>query len=144
MFNNTVEKKPSKSGEIVESTNVISKETKIVGNINAQGNIRIEGTLEGAVHSKSKIILGDSAILKGNLHSAEAEVSGHIDGDVFCTALLVLKKTAVIKGNIITPKIVIENGAIFNGKCQMTSSGSLSVSKGESTNEQKQGQYATG
>jgi cytoskeletal protein CcmA (bactofilin family) len=144
MFNNTVEKKAYKAGEIVESTNVISKETKIIGNINALGNIRVEGAVEGAVHSKAKIILGDSSMVKGNLHSDEAEISGSVDGDVFCTGLLVLKKTALIKGNIVTPKIVIENGAIFNGKCQMTNSGSFVVSKGEPNGEQKQGQYATG
>jgi len=144
MFNNTAEKKTTKVGEIVESTNVISRETKIVGNINAQGNIRIEGVLEGAVHSKSKIILGDSAIIKGNLHSEDAEISGSIDGDVFCSGLLILKKTAIVKGNITTPKIVIENGAVFNGKCQMSNLGSFVVSKGDSNNEPKQGQYATG
>ena len=104
---------------MVNSSNVISKETRIKGDIVAQGNIRIEGSVEGSVTSKSKIVIGESAKITGNLSSAEAEISGKVDGQVVCSDLLFLQKTAVIVGDIITNKMVVENGAIFNGRCQM-------------------------
>jgi cytoskeletal protein CcmA (bactofilin family) len=137
------EMKILKSAVIVESINVISKETKIVGNINAEGNIRIEGLVDGSVCSQSKIIMGESAGVQGDIKSLEAEISGHVKGDVFCGQLLILKKSAVIDGNITTPKIVIENGAMFNGKCQMSNSGAFQVSKLDSDNEQKE-KYSLG
>ncbi|UJP66285.1 bactofilin family protein [Mongoliitalea daihaiensis] len=122
--------------EIVNSSNVISKETNITGNITAQGNIRIEGTIEGRIDSKSKIVIGDSALIKGDLKSVEAEIAGKVNGSVTCEDLLYLKSTAIIEGDIFTAKIVIENGAQFNGKCQMKTSG-MKVSKQDVKNEQK-------
>jgi cytoskeletal protein CcmA (bactofilin family) len=117
MFNKPEEKKSVV--EMVNSSNVISKETKIKGDIEALGNIRIEGSVEGLVQSKSKIVIGDSALILGNLNSVEAEVSGKVEGKVTCSEVLYLKKSAVITGDIITNKLVVENGAVFNGRCQM-------------------------
>ena len=95
MFNNKTEEKKSVA-DMVSSTNVISKETKITGDISASGNIRIEGQLEGLVESKTKIVVGDSALIKGNITAPEAEISGKIDGEVFCSGTLYLTKTAII------------------------------------------------
>lgn len=117
MFNKTEERKSTV--DMVSSTNVISKETKIIGDIVAAGNIRIEGQLEGVVESKTKIVIGDSAIIKGNISAPEAEIAGKVEGEVHCTGTLYLNKSAVIVGNISTQKLVVENGAVFNGKCEM-------------------------
>jgi cytoskeletal protein CcmA (bactofilin family) len=124
MFNKAEEKKSVV--EMVNSSNVIAKETQIKGDIEAQGNIRVEGAVEGVVKSKSKIVIGESAFIKGNLYSAEAEISGKVEGQVTCTEILYLKKSALVTGDIITKKLVVENGATFNGKCQM---GSVELSK---------------
>ncbi|SNS08724.1 protein CcmA, bactofilin family [Belliella buryatensis] len=105
--------------EMVNSSNVISKETVIKGDIKAQGNIRIEGKVEGIVDSKNKIVIGDSALLVGNLLAVEAEISGKIEGEVHCSGVLFLKKSAIIDGDIYTQKLVVESGATFNGRCQM-------------------------
>jgi cytoskeletal protein CcmA (bactofilin family) len=117
MFNKTDEKKSVV--DMVSSSNVISKETQIKGDIVAHGNIRIEGSVEGAVKSQSKIVIGESAVIKGNLSSSEAEISGKVDGKVICSDVLYLKKSALVTGDIITNKLVVENGATFNGRCQM-------------------------
>ncbi len=122
---------------MVNSSNVISKETQIKGDIVAQGNIRIEGAVEGAVKSKSKIVIGESALIKGNLSSAEAEISGKVDGQVICSDVLYLKKTALVLGDIVTNKLVVENGATFNGRCQMGSEQVGKVEKPQKVDEPK-------
>lgn len=104
---------------MVSSSNVISKETFIKGDIKAQGNIRIEGKVEGTLDSQNKIVIGDSALVTGNVRAEEVEVSGRIEGEIHCSGVLFLKKTAIIDGDIYTQKLVVENGAVFNGKCQM-------------------------
>lgn len=106
--------------EMVTSSNLIAQDTIIIGNILTQGNIRIEGKVEGALKSKNKIVIGDSAHVCGDMHALEAEVSGHIDGSIHCQGTLYLKKTAFINGDIFASKLIIENGALFNGKCQMS------------------------
>ena len=106
--------------DIVTSSNLIAQETTIVGDIITQGNIRIEGRVEGGLKSQNKIVIGDSAYVTGDIHALEAEVSGHIDGEIHCAGTLYLKKTSYINGDIYATKLIIENGAIFNGKCNMT------------------------
>lgn len=132
MFRATEDKKSIT--EIVNNSNVIAKETKIVGDILAQGNIRIEGVIEGKVESKSKIVIGESALITGDLISVEAEISGKIFGAVKCSEMLYLKSTAVIEGDIFTSKLVIENGAKFNGKCHMMGA-SITLNKSNQKNE---------
>lgn len=122
---------------MVSSTNVISRETKITGDISAAGNIRIEGQLEGLVESKTKIVVGDSALIKGNITAPEAEISGKIDGEVFISGTLYLTKTAIINGNITAQKLIVENGAVFNGKCQMMAKGMV-VSKNSDAEDKPQ------
>lgn len=128
---------------MVNSSNVISRETHITGDITAQGNIRIEGTVDGMVKSTTKVVIGDSAIIKGNISSKEAEISGKVEGEVECSDLLFLKKSAIINGNITTQKLVVENGAVFNGKCQMNSN-SLKISKSEDKEDPGKKQFAAG
>jgi cytoskeletal protein CcmA (bactofilin family) len=106
--------------EMVNFSNLVSQETIIVGDIITNGNIRIEGKVEGIITSKNKIIIGDSAQILGDIDAGEAEVSGHIDGEIRCSGTLYLKKTAFINGDISAKKLIIENGALFNGKCNMT------------------------
>ena len=106
--------------ELTVSSNVVAQETAILGDIVAQGTIRIDGQLEGSLESTNKIIIGDSGQIKGNISALEAEVSGQIDGKVQCSGTLFLKKTAFITGDIFAAKLIIENGALFNGKCHMT------------------------
>lgn len=106
--------------ELTVSSNMIAQETVIIGDIVSQGTIRIDGQLEGSLESTNKIIVGDSGQIKGNISALEAEVSGQIDGKVQCSGTLFLKKTAFITGDIFAAKLIIENGALFNGKCHMT------------------------
>jgi cytoskeletal protein CcmA (bactofilin family) len=142
MFSKPEEKKSVV--DMVNSSNVISNETHITGDITAQGNIRIEGTVEGMVKSKTKVVIGESAVIQGNISSAEAEIAGKVDGEVICTDLLFLKRSAVVNGNITTQKLVVENGAVFNGKCQMNTN-SLTVSKSEDKKDEPgKKQFAAG
>ncbi|GGF46665.1 bactofilin family protein [Echinicola rosea] len=128
MFNKGEEKKSV--AEMVNSSNVIAKETSIKGDIVTQGNIRIEGEVDGTLSSKTKIVIGESARLIGNINTKEAEIAGNVEGEVRCSEILFLKRTAVINGNILTKKLVIENGAVFNGDCKMTENVQTST-KGE-------------
>ena len=108
--------------DFVTSSNLVALETIIVGDIVTQGNIRIEGKVDGSLISQNKIVVGDSAHVTGNIQGLEAEVSGHIDGQIQCKGTLYLKKTAYINGDISASKLIIENGAVFNGRCNMSSS----------------------
>ncbi|MFY8037162.1 MAG: bactofilin family protein [Cyclobacteriaceae bacterium] len=105
--------------EISNSSNVIGKGTILEGNIETYGNIRIEGRIIGNIKSKSKVALGNSSHVEGNITAQNADIEGEVKGKVDISEMLVLKSTAVINGDISTGKLVVESGAVFNGSCKM-------------------------
>ena len=105
--------------EISSSSNTIGKGTFLEGNIETYGNIRIEGKVVGNVKSKSKVALGNSSHVQGNIIAQNADIEGEVRGRLEVSELLVLKATAVINGDIVTGKLVVEPGAVFNGGCKM-------------------------
>ena len=117
MFTTKEEKKEAE--EITNSTNVIGKGTVLDGNIETSGNIRIEGRINGSIKSKSKIALGHSSHVDGNITAQNADFEGTVKGKIDISEILVLKATAVVHGDISTGKLVVEPGAVFNGSCKM-------------------------
>ncbi|TAJ15245.1 polymer-forming cytoskeletal protein [Marinilabiliaceae bacterium JC017] len=99
--------------------NMIGPGTKIVGNIETNGDIRIDGSIDGNILSKGKVVIGPNGIAKGEIQCSNAEVSGNINGKIVVTELLSLKATSKINGDIKTGKLTIEPGAIFTGTCNM-------------------------
>jgi len=116
MFNKE-EKKVAE--EISNSSNIIGKGTILEGNIETYGNIRVEGKVVGNIKTKSKVALGQSSKVEGNILAQNAEVAGEVSGKLEVTDQLLLRPTAVISGDIITNKLIVETGATFNGGCKM-------------------------
>ena len=106
--------------ELNNSSSLITKGTTITGNLVSQGNIRIEGNFIGNVKSKSKIVLGPSSFVDGEILTQKAEIDGEVRGKMQISELLSLKPSAVINGDIITKNISVESGAVINGKCKMS------------------------
>ncbi len=115
MFNKT----EKKVAEEVSSSNIIGKGTTLTGDLETSGNLRIEGKLKGNIKSKSKIAFGQSSEVDGNVLAQNADIAGHVSGTVEISEVLVLKASAVIDGDIVTNKLLVESGAVFNGSCKM-------------------------
>ena len=112
----------NKQMDNVNSSTIIGNGTVLEGNIETVGNIRIEGKAIGNIVCKSKIALGESSMVDGNILAQNAEIAGEVKGVVEISDMLILKSTAVVHGDIITNKIIIESGATFNGQCKMGAS----------------------
>jgi cytoskeletal protein CcmA (bactofilin family) len=120
MFNtNKTKKTVSNSTNQSPSVNIINEGTKIKGNIHANSDIRVSGTVVGEAISKGKIILTNNGEVKGNVSSADADIAGKVEGDVKVNSRLILRKEAIIDGNIYTKSLVVEEGAQINGTCKM-------------------------
>ncbi|WP_338764263.1 polymer-forming cytoskeletal protein [Bernardetia sp. ABR2-2B] len=112
-------KKQTVSSSEVEANNIIGKGTKIIGDLITQGNIRIDGEINGNITSKSKVALGSGSNLKGNLASSNAEIEGEVTGNIFIAELLILKANAVINGDVSALRMITEPGAKINGQCKV-------------------------
>jgi len=101
--------------------NMIGPGTKIIGNIETNGDIRIDGNIEGNVSSKGKLVVGTNGFVKGELICSNAEIAGTVTGKITVSELLSFKASSKINGDIKTSKLSIEPGAIFSGTCSMGS-----------------------
>ena len=102
--------------------NMIGPGTKIVGDLHTNGDIRIDGNIEGNVNSKGKVVIGNNGYVKGEIICTNAEVSGSLNGKVTASELLSLKASSKFNGEIKSGKLSIEPGAIFTGTCSMGTS----------------------
>ncbi len=101
------------------SINIINNGTVIEGEIKSNGDIRIDGTIRGSVTSKSKVVIGATGVVEGDVHCQSADISGSITGKTTVVEMLFLKSHARINGDIHTGKLVVEVGASFTGNCNM-------------------------
>lgn len=99
--------------------NMIGPGTKIIGNIETNGDIRIDGNIEGNIISKGKVVIGANGLVKGEVQCANAELSGSLEGKILVSDLLSLKSTSKLTGEMKVGKLSIEPGAIFIGNCSM-------------------------
>ncbi len=100
--------------------NLIGVGTSITGDVESTGDIRIDGSLNGNIRTKGKVVVGTTGNVKGEIICKNADVEGKIEGKVTVHELLTLKSTSLIQGDIIAKKLAIEPGAKFTGSCQMS------------------------
>jgi len=117
----TQEKK--KSGDAVglrsQERNVIAKNTTIVGDIKSDGDFRIDGTLDGNLTTRGKVIIGSSGVITGTLKAKTADIEGTINGKLHLDKTLAIRATAEITGEVVAGKLSVEPGATFNATCEM-------------------------
>jgi cytoskeletal protein CcmA (bactofilin family) len=99
--------------------NIINSGTTIIGDVNSDGDMRVDGTVKGYIQSKARLVLGQSCKIEGDIKAVNLEISGEVNGNIIVSDLLTVKSTAKISGDIVSGKLIIEAGAEFNGKCSM-------------------------
>jgi len=101
--------------------NIIGIGTKITGDVNSNGDIRVDGSLSGKLITKGKVVIGETGKVKGEINCKNSDVEGSIEGKIIVSQLLSLKSKARINGDIIAAKLAIEPGCQFSGNCDMHS-----------------------
>ncbi len=99
--------------------NAITAESKIIGTIVVNNDIRIDGTVEGDIQCRGKVVIGEKGFVHGNIQCTNAEVQGRIEGKVEALQTLALRASANIQGDVVTQSLIVEPNAIFCGTCQM-------------------------
>ena len=115
MFNNKEKTQKPKVMEI----NVVAKNTAIIGDIISEGDFRIDGTLEGNIKTKGRVIIGVSGSVKGKIDAVNSDMEGKFSGDLLVQETLTIKATAIISGDVVIGKLSVEPGATFNASCSM-------------------------
>jgi cytoskeletal protein CcmA (bactofilin family) len=101
------------------ATSIIGAGTTITGNIQSNGDIRIDGIIKGNLVAKAKILIGAEGVVEGDIDGKQADVLGKVTGKIKVADLLYLHGQAVVDGDIYAGKLQIEPTASFNGQCHM-------------------------
>lgn len=119
MFNQ--KSKSDLPGEATPSggTSLIAAGTSLKGDLTSNGDIRIDGTLQGNIYCTAKVVIGAKGVVEGDISGQQADIMGKVIGTVTVKDLLQLKGNSHIKGNIQAAKLQIEPTANFNGQCHM-------------------------
>lgn len=112
-------KKGSGITEQAEISAFLGKGTEFKGVLSFSGTIRVDGKVEGEIVSKDTLIAGDEASLQGEIAIGTLISSGKIAGNITASQKVHILAPGVIQGNIITPTLIIEEGVLFDGNCEM-------------------------
>ena len=114
----------SKNTEKLESFVGVNSHFK--GDITSKGTLRIDGSVEGNVEA-DWLILGEKAILKGNVSARGIIAGGKIEGALTAKEILEIKSKGQVVGDITTPKLLVSEGGIMEGRSSMNREGSSNV-----------------
>lgn len=98
------------------------------GVINYQGTVRIDGQLEGEIHTSGVLIVGQGAVIDAKVEAGTIICQGKIIGDIIAREKIQLMSPAVVDGSVTTPSLSMEEGVLFNGTCEMGPVGTKSSS----------------
>jgi cytoskeletal protein CcmA (bactofilin family) len=123
MFGNSSNDQKNKSngmsGASSTATNSLVQGTNLEGSIQADTDIRIDGTLTGSLNCKGKVIIGPTGYISGEITCENAVIEGRFEGILIVGDVLHIKETAKVEGDVSTNKLVVQPGSIFNVKCKM-------------------------
>ncbi|ERM92969.1 MAG: hypothetical protein XD49_1225 [Caldanaerobacter subterraneus] len=101
---------------------VIGKNTSFEGTIRSEGTLRIDGNFSGQIETKGNVIIGEGAKIQANISSDNVIVSGEVKGNILAKGQLQITSTGKVYGDIEVQNLVIEEGAVFEGKSKMSKS----------------------
>jgi len=114
---------------------LVSAGTTLKGDISSNSDLRIDGTIIGNINSSSKIVIGASGVVEGDITGNQADIVGKVSGNIKTKDLLQLRGDCVVNGNVYAGKLQVEPTAIFNGQCHMGNV--VEMGGGNTVNESK-------
>ncbi len=109
-------RKPPATLPLGDGYSVLDAHLTIIGDIETDGTLRIDGRLEGSVRRGGVVILGVGAMVKGSVSATEVVVGGTVEGDIHAVQRVELQPTAVVTGDVEAGTILIQEGGALRGR----------------------------
>jgi len=101
---------------------ILSDGTEIEGVVRFADELRVDGHIAGRVESeKGRLLVGESGTIEADVYVAVASLSGTMTGTLVATSRVEIHATGRFYGRIQSPALIIEEGAVFEGQCEMES-----------------------
>ncbi|HAD14526.1 MAG TPA: polymer-forming cytoskeletal protein [Saprospirales bacterium] len=142
MFGTTKETEDSKKSAVSTSPasalNALVKGTAIEGTVRCDSDLRVDGAIKGKLSCTSKVIIGPTGAVDGEIRCQNAVIEGQFKGKLYVAELLNVRETAEIDGDVTTSKLVVQSGAKFNVACKMepgSANGTIKHFESKNTND---------
>lgn len=101
-----------------ETLTFLARGFEFKGSLSFEGTVRIDGTVEGEIRSSGTVILGEHAVIEGDVSAGTVVCGGRVKGNVMATERVQLLPSTVLHGDVIAPLVQIEEGVRFHGSCE--------------------------
>lgn len=98
----------------------VGKGVEFKGVISYSGTVRIDGYLDGEIHTDGVLLIGDEAVIQAKVTAGTIVCKGKVTGDIAAKERVKLRAPAVFNGSMKTPMLSMEDGVLFNGGLEMT------------------------
>ncbi len=105
--------------QVPPQANMVTPGSEFEGTLRTDDNIRVSGKVTGSLHAGGKIVVAPEGRVEGDVHADVADIAGHVKGDLRIKTCLLLTSTARVEGTITTGRLIVEEGAEFDGECTM-------------------------
>jgi cytoskeletal protein CcmA (bactofilin family) len=102
---------------------VLGPTLKFRGELSAQEDLIIQGSVEGSITHTQSLTVGTDGTMKGDIRARVIVIDGKVEGDLYATESVNIRATAKVKGNVFAPRVGIVEGAFFQGQIEMQPSG---------------------
>jgi cytoskeletal protein CcmA (bactofilin family) len=106
--------------EITSSKNLLSADVEIKGSIKFSNELTVDGKVEGEITSQGVLTIGQNAEIRGEIKTKSVTVLGKVHGNITVDERCELKSNAVLMGDLKAARLIIEDGATFVGKSEVT------------------------
>jgi cytoskeletal protein CcmA (bactofilin family) len=101
---------------------IIGSRSHVEGRVDSAGFTRVDGSLQGDLRAKGRVIIGDKARLKSGVSGTFVTISGVVAGNVIASERVIILSNAIVIGDVITRRIRADAGCIIHGKVQVCKS----------------------
>lgn len=103
-----------------EAGTYIGAEAFIKGDVNVPHSMRLDGRIQGQINVSDTLMVGQGGQIDGNIQSRSVVIAGRVIGTVTATDKITMDSTAVMTGDLTCSKLVIQEGAVFDGQTRMS------------------------
>lgn len=112
----------AKSGDL---NTIVGKGSLLEGTLKVENSIRVDGRIKGDVTTTESLVIGKEGDIDGEIIAKNAIIGGRVRGKISATGKVVLEAKAMFQGEMKTARLVIDDGAVFDGRCSMQKDGKL-------------------
>lgn len=117
-------------------TGFFDKDTQINGDLTFKGSFRIDGYYKGNIHSESLLIIGENGRVEADIKVSQIIIEGEIKGNIQASEKAEVHSNGRVIGTVISPKLIVEEGAYLEANCQTSEQGAAAPSKQKTTEKQ--------